>query len=128
MKKQYLLFLILLAVVSLFISCEKGGTIEVINNAGGPGTYNGETFLDKNIVTVVKIDQLDQAARDILVVGGSGKGTVMAKGQKKSFHCDEDAMYVVVAFYPVSTTPPFVFHEERLVGAGTTYQVEIKNK
>jgi len=123
MKKQYLLFLIVLAVVSLFISCEKGGTIEVTNQEGGVGVYNGQAFVDKNIVTVVRLDKLGDAVTNIT----NGNGTLMTKGQKKSFPFDADGVYVVVAMYPTTTVAPFIFNESvTLLGGGTQYVTIMK--
>jgi len=122
MKNFIKLFVVVLAVAFVFISCEKGGTIEVLNQAGGIGVYNGTAFTDKNIVKVVKFEKLAEAAVDV----AADKGTLMTKGETKKFNLDEDGMYVVVAKYPISVAVPPVFNKSVTLLLGNTEKVTIK--
>ena len=92
MKNIIKLFVVVLAVAFVFISCEKGGTIEVTNGYDGP-----------NLVVIVKGADLVGALQDL----GNGKGTVMdKKGATKKFTYDEDGIYTVVASFPAGFSKP----------------------
>ena len=89
MRKQYLFFLIVLAVSFLLFSClEKGGTIEVTNQA--EGILGGG-----NLIVIVKGYDFSSALSNIQKTGEQ-----LAKGATKSFHKDEDGVYTVVALFP----------------------------
>ncbi|WP_461255236.1 hypothetical protein [Treponema sp. R80B11-R83G3] len=89
MKNFIKLFVVIVAMTFLFISCEKGGSIEVTNNADGP-------LGASNYVIIVKGVDIAKATTDLL----AGKGTPMTKGQTKTFDFDEDGLYTVVALFP----------------------------
>jgi len=111
MKNFIKLFVLILAAALLFMSCiEKGGTIDVTNQAElleGGG----------NLVIIVKGYDFTTAVSDL----ANGKGTLIAKGAKKSFNKDEDGVYTVVAAYP---SP--VFTQVVTLLAGNTVSVVIK--
>jgi hypothetical protein len=115
MKNFIKLFVIVLALAFVFISCEKGGTIEVLNQAGDPVTH-------KNLIIIVKGADFAGALNDL----EKGKGTEMAIGQSKTFSFSEDGLYTVVASFPITKTPPFVFTKTATLLLGSSERVTIK--
>jgi len=104
MKKFIKLFVVVLALAFVFISCEKGGTIEVINSSGIP-----------NYVLIVK-------GIDVLNINLERDGTLMAAGAKKTFSFSEDGTYTVVAAYPVG------FYKTVILALGSNEKVTIPSK
>jgi len=105
MKNFIKLFVVVLVAAFVFISCEKGGTIEVTNLSG-----------NSNFVIIVKGEKFLDALNDV----ANGKGTVIANGAKKTFSFDEDGIYTVVAAVPVG------FNKVVTLLLGNTEKVTIK--
>jgi len=91
MKNFIKLFVVVLALAFVFISCEKGGTIDVYN----PTSYTV-------LVQVVKgdIDILD-TVKDSL---SKGLGKEIAPGKTRSFAQDEDGIYLICAAWNASSS------------------------
>ena len=90
MKNFIKLFVVVLALAFVFISCEKGGTIDVTNQ------MSGDPLTHSNLVIIVKGEKITDAVNDL----ASGKGTPMTQGQTKTFSYSEDGIYTVVALFP----------------------------
>jgi len=86
MKNFIKLFVVVLALAFVFISCEKGGTIQVTNNLSYP-TY----------VIIVKGADFAKALADL----ANNKGTLIDKGKTKEFSFGEDGIYTVTATNPL---------------------------
>ena len=90
MKNLIKLFVVVLVAAFVFISCQKGGTIEVVNSSGYP-----------NLVIIVE-------GVDILGIDLQNDGIQMANGTKKTFTYTEDGTYTVVAAYPLGFFKPVI--------------------
>jgi len=82
MKNFIKLFVVVVAVAFVFISCQKGGTIEVVNSTS-------------NINLVVIVEGVN-----VLGVDFDKNGTALQPGAKKTFTFTEDGTYTVVASSP----------------------------
>jgi hypothetical protein len=102
MKNLIKLFVVVLAMSFVFISCEKGGTIEVINSSGYP-----------NMVLIVE-------GLNIAGIDPQKNGTQLAEGAKKTFTYTEDGTYTVVAAYPLG------FFKTVILLGGSSERVTIK--
>jgi hypothetical protein len=115
MKNFIKLFVIVLALALVFISCEKGGTIEV---------YNSTSYTA--LVQVVKgdLDILDKV-KDSL---SKGSGTEIASGKTRSFTKDEDGIYLIVAAWNESSGGINLqySYDTAVLLAGNTTKVTIK--
>ena len=116
MKNFIKLFVVVLVVAFVFISCEKGGTIEVVNKAVDPLT-------SQNLVIIVEGIDVAGAARKL----ASGDGTIMVMNQSKTFSLSEDGTYTVVALYPNSSIKyPIAFYKTVILAFGSNEKVTIK--
>ena len=112
MKKQYLLFLIVLAASFLLFSCDiKGGTVNV---------YNSTSFPSWTVCLKGDANVLNSFASSFKE--GEGKGVWIQPGQSYTFNIDENGIYFVAAMPPVPCFTELV----GLVSLGSKHDVKIK--
>jgi len=113
MRKQYLLFLLVLAVSFLLFSCEtKGGSITV-HNSKGSQYWTVVVKGDKNVLT-----SFENSLKE-----GEGKGAWIQPNQSHTFNVDEDGAYIVGA---IAVPNPVFTQLVPWVALGSSHNVEIK--
>jgi len=109
MKNFIKLFVVVVVMAFVFISCEKGGTIEVTNSLTTP-TYVNVYKGDKNLLSTIG-DSVKE-----------GEGTLIKAGGSHTFSVDEDGSYIVTAIPPLTIFKEFIL----LVAGGSTHTVTVK--